>query len=308
MASPITDPALLAALEASDAPGKPVTDPKLLALLDGDHRPMAPEAMPAGFAIDGNGQPIPIDLASPDRLPNQTAGDKAMGALGVIDSGVRAVANGIPFMDRIAAAGGAATGIGGKFGDYSGNLAAQRAEDKKLEEAAPIANTAAHFVGGSLVPMGAAGAATRGATMLGKMLMGGSTGAGLGAAQGLSDTKDLTNFPDAAWNAGKGGVIGGTIGMGIPLAGKGIGAAYNKTADLVNGTASGISRGASRHLVDALMADGAPAVQQRMGQLGPDAMLADAGPAFLGKAQGASLNSDEGRLRRRQCRLPPRPR
>jgi hypothetical protein len=29
--------------------------------------------------------------------------------------------------------------------------------------------------------------------------------------------------------------------------------------------------------------------------LGPDAMLADAGPALLGKAQGASLNSDEGR-------------
>jgi hypothetical protein len=33
----------------------------------------------------------------------------------------------------------------------------------------------------------------------------------------------------------------------------------------------------------------------RVGQLGPDAMLADAGPAFLGKAQGAALNSDEGR-------------
>lgn len=64
---------------------------------------------------------------------------------------------------------------------------------------------------------------------------------------------------------------------------------------LRQGGADGISRGASRHLIEALSADGVPAVQGKMGQLGSDAMLADAGPAFLGKAQGAALNSDEGR-------------
>ena len=73
-----------------------------------------------------------------------------------------------------------------------------------------------------------------------------------------------------------------------------LGAGYNVLADALM-KPEGISRGASRHLIEALSADGVPAVQQRMGQLGPDAMLSDAGPAFLGKAQGASLNSDEGR-------------
>lgn len=75
-------------------------------------------------------------------------------------------------MDRIAAAGGAATAIGGTFGDYSGNLERERARNKQMEEAAPIANTAALLVGGSLVPMGAVGAAAGRAGLLAKSLMG----------------------------------------------------------------------------------------------------------------------------------------
>lgn len=58
---------------------------------------------------------------------------------------------------------------------------------------------------------------------------------------------------------------------------------------------AGMSRDAAGHLVRGVEADGPAAVQARLQELGPDAMLADAGPALLGKAQGASLNSDEGR-------------
>ena len=54
-----------------------------------------------------------------------------------------------------------------------------------------------------------------------------------------------------------------------------------------------MSRGAAQHLVSAMEADGPAAVQAHVKELGPDAMLVDAGPAFLGKGQGASLNSDE---------------
>jgi hypothetical protein len=211
-----------------------------------------------------------------------------------VDNAVRSIGNGIPFMDRIAAAGGAATGVGGTFGDYSGNLERERARNKALEEAAPLASTAAHVVGGALIPMGAIGAAARGTGLLAKSLMSAGTGAAIGGAQGLSDTQDLTNVPDAAWNTGKGALVGGTIGGVIPAAGNIIGKGYNALADALI-RPEGISRGASRHLVPALMADTVPAVQQRIGQLGNDAMLADAGPAFLGKAQGATLNSDEGR-------------
>lgn len=57
----------------------------------------------------------------------------------------------------------------------------------------------------------------------------------------------------------------------------------------------GFTRYGSKHLVNAMEADTPAAIQSELQRLGPDAMLADAGPAFLGKTQGASLNSDEGR-------------
>ena len=73
-----------------------------------------------------------------------------------------------------------------------------------------------------------------------------------------------------------------------------IGKGYNALADALM-KPEGISRGASSHLLKRLSADGVPAVQQRMGQLGPDAMLADAGFSLQGKASGAALNNDEAR-------------
>lgn len=95
-------------------------------------------------------------------------------------------------------------------------------------------------------------------------------------------TKDTAFEP---WARVAGGLLGGIASP----------AAFKYGANAIQGGADGISRGASKHLVEALTADGAPAVQQKVAGLGPDAMLADAGPAFLGKAQGAALNSDEGR-------------
>ncbi|MBB5051117.1 cell pole-organizing protein PopZ [Afipia massiliensis] len=65
--------------------------------------------------------------------------------------------------------------------------------------------------------------------------------------------------------------------------------------DAVRNVADGMSRRASNHMVKAMEADTPAAVRAEVDRLGPDAMLADAGPAFLGKAQGASLNSDQGR-------------
>ncbi len=295
MANPITDPALLAILEASDAPGKPITDPKLLAVLESDHLPAIRrgEIPASNYDAMGNATGATSDeQAQPG--PQMSYGDQMHHALGAIDNTVRAVGSGIPFMDRIAAAGGAATGVGGNFGDYSGNLERERARNKAMEESAPLANTAAHLVGGAMVPFGAVGAAATRTGLLAKSLMGAGTGAGIGAAQGLSDTQDLTNVPDAAKNAGKGAIVGGLIGGGIPVGGQLIGKVYNSLADALM-KPGGISRGASRHLIEALSADGVPAVQQRMGQLGPDAMLADGGFSLQGKASGAALNNDEAR-------------
>jgi hypothetical protein len=246
----------------------------------------------SGFDAMGNATGATSDEQAPP--PQMPYGEQMSHALGAIDNGVRAVANGLPFTDRIAAAGGAATGIGGNFGDYSGNLERERARNKALEESAPLANTAAHFVGGSLILIGAVGAAATHTGLLAKSLMGAGTGAGIGAAQGLSDTQDLTNVSDAAKNAGIGAGEGFAVGGLLPGTARLVGKGYNAAADYLT-SPEGISRGASRHLINALMADSPQAVQQRMGSLGSDAMLADAGPAFLGKAQGAALNSDEGR-------------
>jgi hypothetical protein len=85
------------------------------------------------------------------------------------------------------------------------------------------------------------------------------------------------------WARVAGGILGGSVSP----------RAFEYGANALQGT-EGISRGASKPLVKALMNDTPAAVQTNMARLGPDAMLADAGASFLGKAQGA-MGVDEGR-------------
>lgn len=59
--------------------------------------------------------------------------------------------------------------------------------------------------------------------------------------------------------------------------------------------AMGVNGYGANHLVKAMKADTPESVLSELDRLGPEATLADAGPAHLAKAQGASLNSDEGR-------------
>ncbi|MCA1400047.1 hypothetical protein [Bradyrhizobium sp. BRP56] len=252
--------------------------------------PTTGEEVPA-FDVMGSATGTTTQAVAPSQM---SYGDQMNHTLGAVDSGVRAVANGIPFMDRFAAGMGALTGIGGERGDYAGNLEKQRAEDKRLADAAPVANTAAHLVGGAIAPIGAFGAAAKGTGLLAKTLLGGGAGAMFGGLQGASEAPDLTDVGDVAKRSATGAAVAGTIGFGIPIAGKAIGTGYNAIADALIG-ANGVSRPAARHLVDALAADTPTAVRGRLDELGPDAMLADAGPAFLGKTQGAVLNSDEAR-------------
>ena len=154
----------------------------------------------------------------------------------------------------------------------------------------------ANLVGGAVVPLGCdRRGGAKGASLGAKTLFGGGTGAVLGGAQGAFSSSDLTDLPQTVKKAGMGAGIGLLVGGAIPAASKVAGSAYNAAANAVRGNVEGMSRAASGHLVSAMEADGPAAVQQRVAELGPDAMLADAGPAFLGKAQGASLNSDEGR-------------
>jgi hypothetical protein len=191
----------------------------------------------------------------------------------------------------------ARAGIGALIGDgtYGANLADEQKQTDQYRSEHPVIAPIAEGVGGVAVPLGAIGAASRAAGLGTKMLLGGGAGAGIGGIQGAAGSRDWTNLPQAAKDAAIGSGIGFVVGGTLPAAGKIIGAGYNAAANALRGNADGISRGASRHLVEALAADNPEAVQARLTQLGDQAMLADAGPAFLGKAQGASLNNDEGR-------------
>src|SRR5258708_10312010 len=220
---PVTDPELLAALNAPEPKGR-VTDPALLAALEGNAHPLGAahlDMAPSNVDAAGNATGASPTESAP--APEMSYGDQMRHVGGAVDNAVRSIANGIPFMDRIAAAGGAATGIGGKFGDYSGNLEAQRGEDKKLEEASPVLNTAGHIVGGALVPLVAVATAATGASLGVKTLYGALTGAGIGGMQGLSETKDLTDLPQAAKDTAIGVLGGATFGGTIPAVAKGVG-------------------------------------------------------------------------------------
>jgi hypothetical protein len=271
VAKPVTDPALLAALEAPEsAPqGKPVTDPALLAQLEGSG-----EAKPAAPVADdsrGTLQKIREAIHAPTRILENGLllglGDRARAGMGAILSG----------------------------GGYGDNLKQEQAETEKYQTEHPIGATAADVVGGALAPIGAVGAATKGASLGAKTIYAALTGGGIGALQGGLGSKDWTDVAQTAKDTGIGGFVGGSIGAVLPGTGALIGKGVSTVANAIRGKADGMSRSASNHLVNALEADTPAAVRSELDRLGPDAMLADAGPAFLGKAQGASLNSDEGR-------------
>lgn len=205
----------------------------------------------------------------------------------------RALVNGV-FMglgDR------ARAGIGALIGDgsYGSNLADEQKQSDQFSAAHPVVAPVLEGVGGVATPIGAIGAASKATSLGGKFLLGAGAGAGIGGAQGALASRDYTNLPQVERDAVTGGVIGGALGGSIPLAGRAIGAGYQAVANAMLNRPEGISRGAGRHLIDAVNAETPSAVQARLAELGPDATLADAGPALLGKAQGASLNSDEGR-------------
>ena len=112
-------------------------------------------------------------------------------------------------------------------------------------------------------------------------------GAGLGAAQGASDTQDLTG-PDAFANTLRGAGWGGLLGGAAPAVGAAIGAGYRAAAPSMNAAPEGLSRVSSGLLQNALPAD----ATQTIAGLGPDAMLLDASPRALGLAQGVAAKGE----------------
>lgn len=143
------------------------------------------------------------------------------GVLGYIDDAVRAVASGMTFgyADEFAAKMGELTGVGGKKGDYAGNLATQQARDAEIPAAISIPGEIAGGVASTVAVApftGAAGAVT-GLSKLPaavKAVAGGAAAGGL-YGSGTADSGLGNRLEGAAVGAAGGAVTGGVLaGLG----------------------------------------------------------------------------------------------
>jgi hypothetical protein len=304
---PATDSAPLAKLNA-----QPVTDPALLAKLNApDSKPIhigAPDGsiveFPAGTSDDviksAMSKAYPPPKAEEPKSTLQTVRE-------AIHAPTRALENGafLGLGDRAralidtAVSGGShptlSSQITGDDGSYSANLKAEQGDTEQFAKDHPVASPVLEAAGGAIAPLSVVKAAAAPTTLGMKTLAGAGAGASVGTVQGIFGSRDWTDPTQVAKDAAIGGGVGLGMGILIPGTAKVIGSGFEKVANAFTGKVDGMSRGAGSHLVKAVEADGPAAVQARLQELGPDAMLVDAGPALLGKGQGASLNSDEGR-------------
>lgn len=278
-----------------------VTDPAILSQLNApdDIHIGAPDGSVVAFPAGTSDETIRGAMAKAYPAPAAAEPKSALQSIReAIHAPTRALENGffLGLGDRArAVVDSTADAIGGNGWNYGANLKREQGDTEDFQKAHPIASPVLEGVGGAVAPLGVLGAASKGVGLGGKIAYGAGAGAGIGSVQGAFSSKDWTDVPQTAKDAGVGAIVNGAVGGALPVVGKVVGAGYNAAANAIRGKVDGMSRAAGAHLVNAVEADGPAAVQARLRELGPDATLADAGPALLGKAQGASLNSDEGR-------------
>ena len=113
--------------------------------IQGAAQPPTAASTPDSFDPEGTGQANYDTPADPTATPMQRL--KTLPAATV--AGLDGFANSVPFTDRIAAGAASATGLGGTFGDYSGNLAQLHSEEGSAMAAHPAAATAGMLAGGA---------------------------------------------------------------------------------------------------------------------------------------------------------------
>lgn len=213
----------------------------------------------------------------------------------MIQDVARSIRGGIPFGSRIAALAKTYEPFTGG-GTYAENLAAEQAKEAELAERAPIGNLAGNLIGGAVVPLGPlARVASMPASIPAKSLLMGGTGAVFGALGGAGDARDLTNVREATEGALAGAGLGGALGGTVPVVGAGAGKVIGAVAARRAPGAAGLSPEATRILARGVKADTPEALRNEAARFGDEAMLADLGPAMLGRTQGAALASDEAR-------------
>jgi hypothetical protein len=274
-------------IEGPDAQGALAALQKHLVATAPAAAPVAPPADP--FAASTGAE-------APPALAAMGYGELARTAGRTADNIVRAAANSMTFGmgDRFA---GAMDALTGRAPSVAEGIKAQHAESEARRTEQPAAGIVGDVAGGLT---GGVGLAKSGLTLAGRLGPGmlprvagyGAEGAAYGAAHGAGSTYS-DRIADYIENAKKGATTGALIGGGLPLAGAAAGGLYRTGAAFLGPRVEGASRGASALLRGAAQAD--EAGMRALPQMGPDAMLVDAGPAMLGLGQGAGTGTGPGR-------------
>lgn len=258
-------------------------------------QPPTPAAAAPAQAYDAMGMPTGAEPAAPVQA-SMSYGDQMSRIGGVLDKGVRMAANGMTFglADRFA---GGMDALTGRAPSYDAGVRAQRAETEAVRAANPGAAAVAEAAGGlasgaGLVKSGVTLAGRVGSGLLPRVLGYGAEGAAYGGVHGAGSTYS-DRIADYIENAKKGATTGALIGGALPVAGNAAGALYRTGAAFLGPRVEGASRGASALLRGAAQAD--EAGLRALSDMGPDAMLVDAGPAMLGLGQGAGTGTGTGR-------------
>lgn len=232
--------------------------------------------------LDASGFPTGKMLPA-EPMNTMSYGDQMGHVANSVGTSANRVASNLPFADRATAGLMAATGTG----NYSDNLAPVRAYNEKQAKENPVGEGLATVAGSALLPVGALGNVARGVGLGAKAIRGATLGGAIGGTQTASAIPDYSNITGQdISNVAEGTGIGAGLGFGLPYVAAGVGAAVRGIGNKINGAVSGIADPAREALVKALMGDGPPAVQQRLQQLGPQAMPLDAGANLQGIAQG----------------------
>lgn len=188
------------------------------------------------------------------------------------------------FGDEIAA--GIKT-LGGLTGDYQGALDEERRKLDKSKEEHPIAFTAGQVAGAVPSLLVPGGGVARGAGLVGKVGAGLVRGGLEGAAYGFGSGTDLgSRAEEAAGNSVAGAALGSVAAPVGAVVGRTVGAGVNAIRNLGAKESPGVERAAA-----AFGRDSTP--EQRLTELGPDAMLMDAGPNL--SQQAATITTLPGK-------------
>jgi len=270
-------------------------------------------ALPPGFVLEPveQQQTAPSPMNGPIELSNPMAStrpalrrregfdpaiNEELTAAGAIGATGRLLANGATFglADKFA---GGMDALTGQAGSYDEGVRAQRAKTQGLRDEAPILAGTTEAAGGlltgaSLMRGGLTLAGRVGAGILPRMAAFGTEGAAYGAAHGAGNTYS-DSVGDYVSNAGEGAAWGAGIGAALPVAGSAASTLFRGGRAVTGAPIEGTGRMASALLRGGALADevGLRGLQQ----MGPEAMMVDAGPSMLGLGQGAGTGTGQGR-------------